>query len=81
MFKKDLYMKVVFTVIALSLCVIAVQNIEVIKKAEAALVGSGTEVKVTNYETDKHSIFRRELLYVRVKNTDELAKAIAEKLR
>ncbi len=35
MFKKDLYMKVVFTIIALSSCVIAIRNTELIKKAEA----------------------------------------------
>ena len=45
MFKKDLYMKVVFTIIALSLCVIAIRNTELIKKAEA--YGS-QDVNVTN---------------------------------
>ena len=44
MFKKDLYMKVVFTIIALSLCVIAIRNTELIKKAEAY----GTKVDVDN---------------------------------
>ena len=45
MFKKDLYMKVVFTIIALSLCVIAIRNTELIKKAEA---NCGQNVHITN---------------------------------
>jgi len=46
-FKKDLYMKVVFTIIALSLCVIAIRNTELIKKAEA---NSGQNIHITNAE-------------------------------
>lgn len=63
MIKIDLYIKVVLTIIALSLCVIAIQNIELIKKAEA--YGSGTDVRVTNYETD---VKTGETLYVYVTN-------------
>ena len=63
MIKVDLYIKVVLTIIALSLCVIAIQNTELIKKAEA--FGSGNDVIVTNFETD---ISAGETLYVHVTN-------------
>ena len=55
MFKKDLYMKVVFTIIALSLCVIAIRNTELIKKAEA--YGS-QDVNVTNGDDIGRAIAR-----------------------
>ena len=69
MFKKDLYMKVVFTIIALSLCVIAIRNTELIKKAEA--YGS-QDVNVTNaYEIGSAvaSNLSIKTLRVRVTNT------------
>ena len=56
MFKKDLYMKVVFTIIALSLCVIAIRNTELIKKAEAY---GGQNVHVTNADDIGRAIARK----------------------
>jgi hypothetical protein len=63
----DWYMKIVFTVIAVALCVVAIQNVEFISKAEA--YGSGTKVSVTNYETD---LAQGATLYVHVKNADDM---------
>jgi phosphoribosyl-dephospho-CoA transferase len=46
MIKPDLYMKVVLTIIAISLSIIAMHNMGAIKKAEAS--GTVTDVVVTN---------------------------------
>ena len=74
MFKKDLYMKVVFTIIALSLCVIAIRNTELIKKAEAYMLSDTVGVHILNTDDIGSSIAKKlssefniiEPLYVRV---------------
>ena len=71
MFKKDLYMKVVFTIIALSLCVIAIRNTELIKKAEA--YGS-QDVNVTNASDIGRAIAKKLL-------TDQLISPFSTGLR
>ena len=68
MIKADSYIKVVFTIIALSLCVIAIQNTELIKKAEAY---GAQDVNVDNSrEVARHiaNAIARKTLDVYVKN-------------
>ena len=67
-------MKVVFTVIALSLCVIAIRNTELIKKAEAYMLSDRVGVHILNTDDIGSSIAKKlssefniiEPLYVRV---------------
>ena len=72
MIKTDLYMKVVLTIISISISIIARHNMGVIQMEEASVKGS--EDKVTNNETSSKG---GETLYVHVNNLDEITNILA----
>ena len=64
--KIDLYTKAVLTVIAAALVIIAARDVGFVRKANA--YGTGQDVRVTNYETDRKT---GETLFVYCTNCQE----------